>query len=119
MHTHHTGSQQNKVVTEEPEETPVQELPERHEPEEELQECPITGLAPLRKASPGAFYVSLISANLCYYIMIGYLVALSYRSCLTPSMLGYTLNYYLSTYLVLCRVGSKSMLSLLSTVEVG
>jgi len=27
-------------VTEEPEETPVQELLEGHEPEEELEECP-------------------------------------------------------------------------------
>jgi len=39
MHTHHIGSQENEVVTEEPEETLVQELPEGHEPEQQLQEC--------------------------------------------------------------------------------
>jgi len=37
MHTHHTGSQKNEVAPEE-QETPVQELLEGYEPEEELQE---------------------------------------------------------------------------------
>jgi hypothetical protein len=40
-HTHHIGSQENEAVTErkEHEEIPVQELPERDEQGEELQEC--------------------------------------------------------------------------------
>jgi len=49
----------------------------------------------------------------------GYIVVLSYRSCLTPLMHYYSLEYYLLIYLVLCSIGSESMLSLLSTVEVG
>jgi len=36
VHVHHIGSQENKVVPEEHQETPVQGLPEGHEPEEEL-----------------------------------------------------------------------------------
>jgi len=58
---HHTGSQENEVGPEEQEETQEQELLGRPEPEGECRSARTTGLAHLRKASPGAFYVSLFS----------------------------------------------------------
>ena len=49
---HHTGSQENEVGPEEPEEIQEQEPPEAQEPGEDVR---ITDPARLRKASPGAF----------------------------------------------------------------
>jgi hypothetical protein len=51
---HHTGSQENETVTEpeEQEETPIQELPEGHEPEEELQKCPDHWPSSFEKGKP-------------------------------------------------------------------
>ena len=59
---HHTGSQTESpvVIPEEPEEqleVQPQEVTEADEEDvEELLECPITARAPLREASPGAFF---------------------------------------------------------------
>ena len=54
MHMHHTGSQENEIVTEpkEQEETPVQELLEGHEPEEDLQECSDHWPSSFKKGKP-------------------------------------------------------------------
>jgi len=49
---HHTGSHKNKVEPEEQEETPVQGLPEGHELEEELQECPDHSPSSFEKGKP-------------------------------------------------------------------
>jgi len=52
---HHTGSQENEVEPVEQKETPVQGLPEGHEPKEELQECPDHRPRTFDRGKPGAF----------------------------------------------------------------
>ena len=61
---HHTGSQENEVGPEEPEEIQEQEPPEAPEPGEELQECPDHRPSTFEKGKPRSILSLPILANL-------------------------------------------------------
>ena len=61
---HHTGSQENEVGLEEPEEIQEQEPPEAQELGEELQECPDHQPSTFEKGKPRSILSLPILANL-------------------------------------------------------
>ena len=61
---HHTGSQENEVGPEEPEEIQEREPPEVPEPGEELQECPDHRPNTFEKGKPRSILSLPILANL-------------------------------------------------------
>ena len=72
---HHTGSQENEVGPEEPEEIQEQEPPEAPEPGEELQECPDHRPSTFEKGKPRSILSLPILANLCDALYLFYYVA--------------------------------------------
>ena len=72
---HHTGSQENEVGTEEPEELQEQEPPEAQEPGEELQECPDHRPSTFEKGKPRSILSLPILANLLYILHWFYYIA--------------------------------------------
>ena len=69
---HHTGSQENEVGTEEPEELQEQEPPEAQEPGEELQECPDHRPSTFEKGKPRSILSLPILANLYKVLYLFY-----------------------------------------------
>ena len=67
---HHTGSQENEVGTEEPEELQEQEPPEAQEPGEELQECSDHRPNTFEKGKPRSILSLPILANLLYITLV-------------------------------------------------
>ena len=65
---HHTGSQENEVGLEEPEEIQEQEPPEAQETGEELQECPNHQPSTFEKGKPRSILSLPILANLLYIL---------------------------------------------------
>jgi len=72
---HHTGSQENVVGTEEPEELQEQEPPEAQEPGEELQECPDHRPSTFEKGKPRSILSLPILANLYKVLYLFYCIA--------------------------------------------
>ena len=72
---HHTGSQENEVGPEEPEETQEQEPLGAPEPGEELQECPDHRPSTFEKGKPWSILSLPILANLQYILCLFYYVA--------------------------------------------
>ena len=72
---HHTGSQENEVGTEEPEELQEQEPPEAQEPGEELQECPDHRPSTFEKGKPRSILSLPILANLYKVLYLFYYIA--------------------------------------------
>ena len=72
---HHTGSQENEVGTEEPEELQEQEPPEAQEPGEELQECPDHRPSTFEKGKPRSILSLPILANLYKVLYLFYCIA--------------------------------------------
>ena len=72
---HHTGSQENVVGTEEPEELQEQEPPEAQEPGEELQECPDHRPSTFEKGKPRSILSLPILANLQDILCLFYYTA--------------------------------------------
>jgi hypothetical protein len=72
---HHTGSQENEVGTEEPEELQEQEPPEAQEPGEELQECPDHRPSTFEKGKPRSILSLPILANLYKALYLFYYIA--------------------------------------------
>ena len=72
---HHTGSQENEVGTEEPEELQEQEPPEAQEPGEELQECPDHRPSTFEKGKPRSILSLPILANLQDILCLFYIIA--------------------------------------------
>ena len=72
---HHTGSQENEVGTEEPEELQEQEPPEAQEPGEELQECPDHRPSTFEKGKPRSILSLPILANLYEVLYLFYCIA--------------------------------------------
>ena len=72
---HHTGSQENEVGTEEPEELQEQEPPEAPEPGEELQECPDHRPSTFEKGKPRSILSLPILANLYKVLYLFYYIA--------------------------------------------
>ena len=72
---HHTGSQENEVATEEPEELQEQEPPEAQEPGEELQECPDHRPSTFEKGKPRSILSLPILANLYKVLYLFYCIA--------------------------------------------
>ena len=69
---HHTGSQENELGPEEPEEIQEQEPPEVPEPGEELQECPDHQPSTFEKGKPRSILSHPILANLCDALYLFY-----------------------------------------------
>jgi hypothetical protein len=69
---HHTGSQENEVGPEEPEEIQEQEPPEAQEPGEELQECPDHRPSTFEKGKPRSILSLPILANLYKVLYLFY-----------------------------------------------
>ena len=74
-HMHHTGSQENEVGPEEPEEIQEQEPPEAPEPGEELQECPDHRPSTFEKGKPRSILSLPILANLYKVLYLFYCIA--------------------------------------------
>jgi hypothetical protein len=72
---HHTGSQENGVGPEEPEELQEQEPPETQEPGEELQECPNHRPSTFEKGKPRSILSLPILANLYKVLYLFYYIA--------------------------------------------
>jgi hypothetical protein len=72
---HHTGSQENEVGPEEPEEIQEQEPPEAQEPGEELQECPDHRPSTFEKGKPRSILSLPILANLYKVLYLFYCIA--------------------------------------------
>ena len=72
---HHTGSQENEVGPEEPEEIQEQEPPEAHEPGEELQECPDHRPSTFEKGKPRSILSLPSLANLLSILHLFYYIA--------------------------------------------
>jgi hypothetical protein len=72
---HHTGSQENEVGTEEPEELQEQEPPEAQEPGEDLQECPDHRPSTFEKGKPRSILSLPILANLYKVLYLFYCIA--------------------------------------------
>ena len=72
---HHTGSQENEVGTEEPEELQEQEPPEAQEPGEDLQECPDHRPSTFEKGKPRSILSLPILANLHKVLYLFYYIA--------------------------------------------
>ena len=72
---HHTGSQENEVGPEEPEEIQEQEHPEAQEPGEELQECPDHRPSTFEKGKPRSILSLPILANLYKALYLFYYIA--------------------------------------------
>jgi len=72
---HHTGSQENEVGPEEPEETQEQEPLGGPEPGEELQECPDHKPIPFEKGKPRSILCLLILTNINDILCVSYYVA--------------------------------------------
>ena len=72
---HHTGSQENEVGPEEPEEIHEQEPPEAQEPGEELQECPDHRPSTFEKGKPRSILSLPILANLQDILCLIYYIA--------------------------------------------
>ena len=87
---HHTGSQEDEVGPEEPEETREQEPLGGPEPGEELQECPDHKPSTFEKGKPRSILSLPILANLMIYYACSTMLHLSDRNCLIPLMHIYT-----------------------------
>ena len=72
---HHTGSQENEVGPEEPEETQEQEPLEAQEPGEELQECLDHRPSTFEKGKPRSILSLRILANISDILCLLYYVA--------------------------------------------
>ena len=72
---HHTGSQENAVGPEEPEELQEQEPPEAQEPGEELQECPDHRPSTFEKGKPRSILSLPLLANLYKVLYLFYCIA--------------------------------------------
>ena len=72
---HHTGSQENEVGPEEPEEIQEQEPPEAQESGEELQECPDHRPSTFENGKPRSILSLPILANLHDILCLFYYVA--------------------------------------------
>ena len=72
---HHTGSQENEVGPEEPEEIQEQEPPEAPEPGEELQECPDHRPSTFEKGKPRSILSLPSLANLLSILHLFYYIA--------------------------------------------
>ena len=72
---HHTGSQENEVGPEEPEEIQEQEPPEAQEPGEELQECPDHRPSTFEKGKPRSILSLPILTNLHDALYLFYYIA--------------------------------------------
>ena len=72
---HHTGSQENEVGPEEPEEIKEQEPPEAQEPGEELQECPDHRPSTFEKGKPRRILSLPILPNLYKVLYLFYCIA--------------------------------------------
>ena len=72
---HHTGSQENEVGTEEPEELQEQEPPEAQGPGEELQECPDHRPSTFERGKPRSILSLPILANLLSILHLFYYIA--------------------------------------------
>ena len=72
---HHTGSQENEVGPEEPEEIQEQEPPKVSEPGEELQECLDHRPSTFEKGKPRSILSLPILANLYKVLYLFYCIA--------------------------------------------